>query len=121
MARHRRRAGTGWSLMPPVRVTLQLSARTLAWLAEHPPARRLVDSVRDTLIELQRAGCPRGPIAALRRVLTHHQPTPGGRCCTCRWGIVRRRHFPCVVWCQIHGELLDLFPGTGGGHRQSRH
>ncbi|MGH3897288.1 MAG: hypothetical protein ACRDTA_03365 [Pseudonocardiaceae bacterium] len=64
--------------------------------------------------ELERAGCPRGPIAALRRVLTHHQPTPAGRCRTCRWGIARRRHFPCVVWCQIHGELLDSFPGIGG-------
>ncbi|MGH3899718.1 MAG: hypothetical protein ACRDTA_16035 [Pseudonocardiaceae bacterium] len=106
--------------MPGVRVGLHLSARTLAWLAEHPHAQRLVDSAWDTLTELERAGCPRGPIAALRRVLTHHQPTPAGRYCTCRWGIGRRRPFPCVVWHQIHGELLDLFPGTVGGPCQSR-
>lgn len=84
-----------------------LPARTLAWLAEHPHARRLVRSVWDTLTELEHAGHHPRPIAALRRVLAHHQPTPAGRCPTCRRWAGRRRRFPCVVWHQVRGELLD--------------
>ncbi len=36
--------------------TLQLSARTVAWLADHVHARKLIRSVSDTLGELQQAG-----------------------------------------------------------------
>lgn len=37
-------------------VTLHLPAQTVAWLADHPQARKLVGSVGDTLAELERAG-----------------------------------------------------------------
>lgn len=100
--------------MPRVDVTLHLSAPTVAWLADHSQARKLVDSVWDTLAELERAGHHPRPIAALRRVLAHHQPTPTGRCSTCRRWKGRRRRFPCTVWHQIRGELLGLFTGDGG-------
>lgn len=99
-------------------MTLHLSPRTLVWLANHPQARKLVRSVCDTLTELEQAGCHPRPIAALRRVLTNHQPTPAGRCPTCRRMTWRRRPFPCVVWHQVHGELLGMF--TDPGHRQPR-
>ncbi|MGH3884662.1 MAG: hypothetical protein ACRDRC_14850, partial [Pseudonocardiaceae bacterium] len=46
--------------MPKVDTTLQLSARTLNWLAQRPHARLVVDSVWDTLAELERAGAGRG-------------------------------------------------------------
>ncbi|MGH3764468.1 MAG: hypothetical protein ACRDS0_03995 [Pseudonocardiaceae bacterium] len=75
------------------------------WLADHPHARNVVQSVWDTLAELQRAGHHPGPIGALRRVLTHHQPTPAGRCRACRRWRCRRRRFPCIVWHQIHAAL----------------
>lgn len=42
--------------LPRVDATLHLSDSTLAWLAECPLARALVDSVWDTLAELERAG-----------------------------------------------------------------
>lgn len=48
--------------------TPQLSARTMAWLAEHPRARTLAESVWDTLAEPQRADQHPGVIAALRFV-----------------------------------------------------
>jgi len=99
---------------PRVDVTVHLSARTVAWLAGHSQTRRLVGSVWDMLAELERAGHHPRPIAALRRVLAHHQPTAAGRCRTCRrWGW-RRPSFPCVVWHQIRGELLGQFPDGGG-------
>lgn len=89
---------------------VKLSDRTVAWLAEHPAARVLVDSVWDTLAELERAGHPPRLLAALRFVLVHHGPTPAGRCRACRrvgWrGWWQRRRFPCVVWRQVRGELL---------------
>ncbi len=95
---------------PRADATLQLSARTLTWLAQRPHARALVDSVWDTLAELQRAGHPPRLLAALRFVLVHHEPTAAGRCRACRrvsWrGLWRRRRFPCVIWRQIRGELL---------------
>jgi hypothetical protein len=106
-------AGTGED------VTLHLSARTLAWLADHPQARKLVSSVWDMLTELEQAGHHPRPIAALRRVLTTHQPTPAGRCRTCRRATWRRRPFPCIVWHQIRLELLGVF--TEGDHHQPRH
>ena len=102
---------------PPVDTTLQLSTRTLTWLANHPHARRLVHSVWDTLAELERTGHHRGAIDALRRVLTQHQPTAAGRCRTCRRATWRRRPFPCTVWHQIRFDLLGLFAGAGR-HRQ---
>ncbi len=94
-----------------------LSAQTMACLAERPLARALVDSVWNTLTELERAGQHPGPIAALRRVLTHHQPTSTGRCRTCR-RVTWRRRFPCIVWYQIQGELLGIF-ADAGCHRRS--
>ena len=97
--------------IPQVDVTLQLSARTVAWLADRPRARELVDSVWDKLAELEQAGHHLGTIAALRFVLIHHQPpSPTGRCRTCpryTWRrLWRRRPFPCMVWRQVRGELL---------------
>ncbi|MGH7868915.1 MAG: hypothetical protein ACREP9_15090 [Candidatus Dormibacteraceae bacterium] len=105
--------------MPRVDLRLDLSDQTATWLADHSQARKLVRSVWDTLAELERAGHEPRPIAALRRVLARHQPTPAGRCPTCRRWKGRRRRFPCIVWHQIHGELLGLFTssGTDVGHR----
>lgn len=96
--------------------TLHLSTQTRDWLTDHPQARALVRSVWDTLAELEQAGQHPGPLDALRRVLTHHQPTPTGRCHTCRRRAWRCRPFPCIVWHQIHGELLGLF--ARAGHHQ---
>lgn len=76
-----------------------------AWLADHPQARTVVRSVWDTLGDLEQAGHHPGVITALRRVLTHHQPTPAGRCRTCRRWRWRRRRFPCIVWHQVHSAL----------------
>ena len=108
---------TGRLLMPTVDVTLQLSPQTVAWLADHPRARQFVGSVWDKLTELEQAGHYPGAIDALRRVLTHHQPTSAGRCHTCRRWTWRRRPFPCIVWHQIRGDLLGLFI-DGNRHRQ---
>jgi hypothetical protein len=94
-------------------VTSHLSVRTAAWLADHSQDRKLVNSVWNTLAELEAAGHHPRPIAALRRVLAYHQPTATGRCRTCRRWKFRRRRFPCIVWHQIRGELLGLF--TCGG------
>lgn len=102
-------------------MTLQLSTRTVAWLADRPRARELVGSVWDTLTALEHAGHHPGAIAAVRFVLVHHQPpTPTGRCPHCRFTwrrLWRRRPWPCVVWRQIHHELLGPF-ATGAQHRQ---
>jgi hypothetical protein len=95
--------------IPRVDDGLQLSAQTLAWLAEHPHARRLVRSVWDALTKLEQAGHHPKLIDALRRVLTWHQPTRAGRCRACRRGL-RRRPFPCVVWHQIRSELVEQPP-----------
>ena len=91
-----------------------LNTLNSAWLADHSQVRKLVDSVSDTLAELERAGQHPGPIAALRRVLAHHQPTAAGRCRTSRRWKWRRRRFPCIVWHQSRGELLGLFTHDGG-------
>ncbi|MBV9012935.1 MAG: hypothetical protein JO272_12955 [Pseudonocardiales bacterium] len=91
--------------MPGVDATPHLSARTLSWLADRPHERRVVRSVWDTLTELERTGYHAGAIAALRRILTDHQPTSAGRCRTCR-RFTKRRRFPCIVWHQIRDELL---------------
>ncbi|MCA1694026.1 MAG: hypothetical protein LC749_04460 [Actinobacteria bacterium] len=102
-------------------MTLQLSTRTVAWLADRPRARELVGSVWDTFTDLEHKGHHPGAIAALRFVLVHHQPpTPTGRCLHCRFTwrrLWRRRPWPCVVWRQIHHELLGPFAG-GAPHRQ---
>lgn len=95
---------------PMMSGTLQLSPWTAAWLAGQPHSRKLVRSVWDTLAALEGAGHDPGAIAALRRVLTCHQPTPSGRCRTCRSWTWRRSPFPCIVWHQIRGELLGQFP-----------
>ncbi|HXT45352.1 MAG TPA: hypothetical protein VN748_14745 [Pseudonocardiaceae bacterium] len=73
--------------------------------ADRPQARNMVQSVWDTLAELEICGQHPGAIAALRRVLADHQPTPAGRCRACRRWRRRRRRFPCLVWHQIHTEL----------------
>jgi hypothetical protein len=96
--------------MPGMAVALQLSARTLAWLAEHPPARKFAHSVWDKITELERAGHRPGTIHALRQVLADHGPSSTGRCRACRrrrgW---RRRRFPCIVWHEI-AELPGMIP-----------
>ncbi len=107
--------------MPTVDATLHLSARTLSWLAQRPQARLVVDSVWDTLTELEAAGHHPRLVAAVQFVLVHHAPTAAGRCRACRrvtWrGLWRRRRFPCVVWRQIRGELLGHL-AIGGYHRR---
>jgi hypothetical protein len=112
-----------WASTTPmltVHSTLQLSARTVAWLAEHPRARRLVRSVWDTLTELQRAGHHPATLDALRLVLTQHQPSSAGRCRTCRRWAWRRPPFPCVVWHQVRGELLNQSRDYGEGAPRRR-
>jgi hypothetical protein len=103
-------------MMPRVDTALHLSPRTMAWLANHPDARKLVSLVWDKLTELERSGQYPGAIDALRRVLAQHQPTSAGRCRTCRRVTGRRRPFPCVVWHQLRCDLLGLFAGR---HRQA--
>lgn len=100
---------TSTTPIPRVDVTLQLSTRTLVWLADQPHARQVVRSVWEKLAELERAGYHPGAIAALRRVLIRHQPTLTGRCRTCRRFTWCRRAFPCIVWHQVRGELLGFF------------
>ncbi|MGH3899179.1 MAG: hypothetical protein ACRDTA_13250 [Pseudonocardiaceae bacterium] len=99
------------STIPMPRVATALSARTVAWWAEHSDAREVICSVWTALTALEQAGQHPGALAALRFVLIHHQPpTRTGHCPTCRrrsWRqLWRRRPFPCVVWRQIRGELL---------------
>jgi hypothetical protein len=81
------------------------SAEAVTWLADHPHARNVVRSVWDTLNELEQSGDPSGVVAALRRVLAHHQSTSAGRCRACRRWRWRRRRFPCIVWHQVHTAL----------------
>ncbi|MGH3692610.1 MAG: hypothetical protein ACRDRX_01150 [Pseudonocardiaceae bacterium] len=47
--------------MPRADATLHLSTRTLDWLAQHSLPRVLVESVWDTLTELERAGSLSAP------------------------------------------------------------
>jgi len=98
----------------------QLPPRTVAWLADHPQARQFVGSVWGKLAELERSGQYPGAIDALRRVLTRHQPTPWGRCRTCRRMTWRRRPFPCIVWHQIHCDLLGLSAGSARHRQQAK-
>ncbi|MBV8540163.1 MAG: hypothetical protein JO268_06370 [Pseudonocardiales bacterium] len=118
----------------PPRPESALSARTVEWLDGCPPIeRRFVYSVWDRLAELERFGCPTGPIDALRSILLDHQPaTRSGRCHGCRrltWRhrLVWRhhlipvpwcRHFPCLVWSRIGIELLE-HPAERGRHRRT--
>jgi len=97
---------------PGVDTELHLSTRTMAWLANHPHARRLVRSVWDKLTALERSGQYPGALDALRRVLIQHQPTAAGRCRTCARVTWRRPAFPCTVWHQIRFDLLGLFAGA---------
>ncbi len=97
---------------------LHLTPRTLAWLADHPQARRLVRAVWNKLTELDQASHHSGAIDALRRVLDPHQPTATGRCRTCARTAGRRRPFPCLVWHEIHLGLLGVL-ASSGCHRPS--
>ncbi|MGH3781950.1 MAG: hypothetical protein ACRDRO_15340 [Pseudonocardiaceae bacterium] len=112
---------------PRAEGTRQLSAQTLAWLAERPAIRTMVRRVWDTLTELERVGHDPGALAALRVVLLAHQPpTRAGRCRACprfswrRWW--RRPAFPCGVWISTHFQLQGFFngdtrtPGTVAAH-----
>lgn len=98
--------------MARVDAARRLSTRTVAWLADHPQARRFVSSVWDKLTELERSGQYPGAIDALRRVLIQHEPTSAGRCRTCRRVTGRRRPFPCIMWHQIRFDVLGLFAGA---------
>ncbi|MGH3686475.1 MAG: hypothetical protein ACRDSM_15790, partial [Pseudonocardiaceae bacterium] len=118
----------------PPRPESTLPARTVEWLQRRPPAeRKFVHSVWERLAELERCGCPTGPIDALRSILLNHQPTTrSGRCHGCRrltwrhhlvWHshlipVPRCRHFPCLVWSQIGIELLEN-PAERGRHRRT--
>lgn len=104
-----------------VDATLQLSHQTWVSLADRPRERRLVCAVWDRLEELgNHGGHDKRMVAALRFVLVHHQPV-GGRCRACRRrgarSLWRRRSWPCVVWRQVHYELIGPF-GGGGHHRR---
>jgi len=102
---------------PRVDATLCLSTRILAWLVPRPLDLAVVESVWDTLAELEAAGHSARLVAAMRFVLIHHEPTRAGRCRACRresWRrLWRRRRFPCVVWRQIRGELLGHLAPSG--------
>ena len=116
----------------PPRPDAAMPARTVEWLQERPVVERtFVHSVWQRLAELERLGCPTGPIDALRSILLDHQPTiPSGRCHGCRsltwhhrlvWRhhpipIPQCRHFPCLVWSQIGVALLE-HPAERGRHR----
>ncbi|MGH3852534.1 MAG: hypothetical protein ACRDR6_03360 [Pseudonocardiaceae bacterium] len=118
----------------PPRPESDLPARTLEWLEGRPHVERnFVHSVWDRLAELERFGCPTGPIDALRSILLDHQPaTRSGSCHGCRrlnwcqrvvWRyhlipVPRCRHFPCLVWSQIGVELLE-HPAERGRHRRA--
>ncbi|MGH3871105.1 MAG: hypothetical protein ACRDSR_06235 [Pseudonocardiaceae bacterium] len=104
--------------MPRAGAALHLPPRTVAWLGDHPQTRQFVHSVWSKLTELDQAGQYPGAIDALRRVLIYHQPTSAGRCRTCARVTWRRRPFPCIVWHQIHCDLLGLVAATGR-HRQA--
>lgn len=105
-------------------MALQLLPQTWERLAARPRERDLVGGVWDKLDELEyfRVGDDAGLVAALRFVLVFHQPTDGGRCRACRRknarDLWRRRRWPCVVWLQVHYELIGPF-GGGGHHRKS--
>lgn len=97
-----------------------LPARTLAVLAERPPAVRvLVQRVWTSLTELHRSGRHPHPhaLAALLSDLIEHQPSRTGRCRACprrhRWHPSwswQRPLFPCIVWITtdvtLHGSPL---------------
>jgi hypothetical protein len=108
--------------MPRVTAPWRLSARTLAALAERPPARQVVRSTWDEFAELERAGNHPDVLATLRAILVEHQVlTRTGRCRGCRrcarrsWRLWARS-FPCEVWFTVHLGLQGLFtrsPETG--------
>lgn len=104
---------------PAEDVTLQLSTRTWSLLINRPHEQELVHSVWERLEELERSGYDAGGMAALRFVLVHHQPSASRRCRACRrWGWQRlwqRRSWPCVIWSQVHYELVGG-TYTGGRH-----
>ena len=108
---------------PAEDVTLQLSTRTWTLLINRPREQELVRSVWDRLEELEHTGYDPGSLAALRFVLVHHQPSATRRCRSCRrWSwrrLWRHRSWPCVIWTQIHYELLGPF--AGGGHHRRDH
>jgi hypothetical protein len=91
---------------------LQLSAQTVAWLADRPYDRKFVRSIGNKLTDPELAGHHLDAIATLRVILSDHQfPTRTGRCRTCRrhtWRrLWRRRRFPC-------GGLVHHRPRAAG-------
>jgi hypothetical protein len=87
----------------------RLSETTQRWLADLPQHGNPVGAVWRRLAELERAGHDPAVIAALRSLLLRHQPPRHGRCPACPRYLLRRRRWPCVVWCRVH---LELFSGT---------
>ena len=98
--------------IPRMEVTQQLSAQTMAWLADRPHTRTLIRSAWGALTEWERAGQGPGVIAALRFILTDHQPlTRTGRCRTCP-------RFPCRVWFTLDLGMQGLVASNNGRHRK---
>jgi hypothetical protein len=98
-----------------------LSRWTLTWLAEGPPAARiLVHRVWSALTELQRSGRHPDPdaLSALLNQLLDHQPSPTGRCRTCprrhshHWWNWQHPHFPCSLWTTIDFRLHEPLRGN---------
>jgi hypothetical protein len=99
--------------IPRMELTQQLSAQTMAWLADRPHTRTLVRSVWSTFTEWERVpGQGPGVIAALRFILIDHQPlTRTGRCRTCP-------RFPCRVWFTLGPGMQGLVTSNNGRHRK---
>lgn len=84
-------------LMPRVEAMPRLSVQTLVWLARHPGASAVAESVWGMLDELHEAGQHQGLIGALKFALIAHQPTAAGRCRGCRRKGVAQRVAPLPV------------------------
>ena len=104
--------------LPTMDPRLQLSAQTVAWLADRSYDRKFVRSIGNKLTDPELAGHHVDAIATPRVILSDHQfPTRTGRCRACRrhtWRrLWRRRRFPRGVWFTIDLGLQGLFTVTG--------
>jgi hypothetical protein len=99
--------------IPRMELTQQLSAQTMAWLADQPHTRTVIRSMWSTLTEWERApDQDPGVIAALRFILIDHQPlTRTGRCRTCP-------HFPCRVRFTLDIGMQVLVTSNNGRHHK---